>query len=240
MRERSAVAAAAALVVLAGMAAANGSLLSTHPTPWRPALLTGPSPHPSRPAPRDGRTSLATAAPGSGTHAAAPPTWLEPAAVVLGLLLLAALLAYVAARVLRSSVWRTVTAAPTVTEPVRPEVRPDPAAVQRVATQVDAAFAALDEEHDPRAAVIACWLRVEEAAGRAGVKRAASETSAELAGRVMASFRVDTRPLAELNLLYRTARYSPHPVSESERDAARSALLAVRDGLRAAPAGTTP
>ena len=219
-------------VMLAGMAAAGGSLLSVDPRPWRPSLLfhaRGSSGGPSaRVLPRPHVTS--TAAPHATATGLHLPTWLAVTGVILALLAVTLLLGFSAARLLRSSIFRTVAALPAEQAVPAPVGRP----AQLLESQVDAAVETLLDENDPRAAVIGSWVRLERAAASAGVTRRPSETSAELVHRVLAGQSVDPQRLHRLNGLYRAARYSPHPVEERDRSAAREALLAIRDQMRAA------
>src|SRR5512139_1620639 len=65
----------------------------------------------------------------------------------------------------------------------RPQPRPAaPADVgSEVVAAVEAGLVELDESHgDPRRAVIACWVRLERAAGAAGTPRHPGDTSTEL------------------------------------------------------------
>jgi hypothetical protein len=72
--------------------------------------------------------------------------------------------------------------------------------------------------------IIACWVRLEEAAAAGGVARSPSETSAELAVRVLARFDVPAEPVERLLSRYRAARYSRHRLGEDDRAAAIAAL----------------
>lgn len=96
---------------------------------------------------------------------------------------------------------------------------------------------------DARAAVIACWLRLEAVADRTGVSRQASDVPGDLVTRMLrgiADGRRLTGPgeraLRGLAAVYRRARYAPHAVGEDDRETARTALhrliaeLSVRDG----------
>ena len=95
----------------------------------------------------------------------------------------------------------------------------------------EAAERALVERVDVRDAVVACWLRLEEVVARSGVARDPSETSTELATRVLRSLDVDPRAVGTLAGLYREARFSEHPLGEDSRQAARAALQALYDDL---------
>ncbi|MGH8879296.1 MAG: DUF4129 domain-containing protein [Stackebrandtia sp.] len=119
----------------------------------------------------------------------------------------------------------------------------------RAATQPDAedlrealraGLSDIDSGGDPRKAVIACWLRLEHAAAEAGVARLESETPSDLVRRVLAASQVDDRALEELAAAYHRARYAPHEVVDTEREAARAALSAVDSQLAAPQAQAEP
>jgi len=96
----------------------------------------------------------------------------------------------------------------------------------------------LIERGTPANAVVAAWVRLEDAARDAGVRDDRARTSAELAHAVLRSFRVDGDALEELAGLYREARFSSHPLGEDVRTRARAALRQVTTDLaRALPAG---
>ncbi len=95
-----------------------------------------------------------------------------------------------------------------------------------------------DTDRDPRRAVIACWLRLEQAAAAAGTPRQPGDTPGDLVGRLLAEQRVDAAVLAELAAVYREARYATHTVDERMRADARQALQRLRTDL-AAGAGVT-
>ncbi len=126
-----------------------------------------------------------------------------------------------------------------VVDPAAPE--PGAASVIETAAGLDAAagaaLAALDEGTDPRQAVIAAWLGLEQAAARAGTQRRPAETPGELAQRLLAGHAVSPVTLARLAGLYREARYSRHVVDERMRAEARRALERLRRELTAAVGG---
>lgn len=76
-------------------------------------------------------------------------------------------------------------------------------------------------------AIIACWVRLEEAAAGAGVARLPSETATELTVRLLDRFDVPTQSVSRLLELYRTARYSSHHLGEGDRATAVEALHAI-------------
>ncbi|CAM3128405.1 DUF4129 domain-containing protein [Stackebrandtia soli] len=90
-----------------------------------------------------------------------------------------------------------------------------------------AGLSELEAGDDPRAAVIACWLRLERAAADADVERLASETPADLVRRLLTRHRVNDAALTRLADAYRHARYAPHDVTAGVRDEARAALAEI-------------
>jgi hypothetical protein len=84
---------------------------------------------------------------------------------------------------------------------------------------------------DVRNAIVACWLRLEAAVEAAGVARHASDTSTELATRVLGEHAVDPRALQTLAALFREARFSSHTMGEGQRDAALDALARIHASL---------
>ena len=84
--------------------------------------------------------------------------------------------------------------------------------------------------------IVACWVRLEDAAAAAGAGRRPSETAAELAVRVLESFAAPPDAVQRLLDLYRAARYSRHPLGEHDRAAAIAALDEIRRAVRLVPA----
>ncbi len=105
-------------------------------------------------------------------------------------------------------------------------------------TLVDAtaepARAATLAQGDPRNAVVACWVVLEDGVARAGLERSPAETSVDLARRVLGTWQVDAAAVTELSELYREARFSRHPVTEPQRARAVAALERIHADLRAA------
>lgn len=95
-------------------------------------------------------------------------------------------------------------------------------------------LAAAMAEGDPRNAVVACWVALEDGVERAGLDRSPAETSEDLTARVLGQWQVDQGAISRLAGLYREARFSRHPMTEADRDAAREALDRISSGLRAA------
>lgn len=102
-----------------------------------------------------------------------------------------------------------------------------------VVDDAEAQFAALGTGA-PRNAIVACWLRLEDAVAEAGMPRRPSETSAELTARVLRHWSVDADVIADLADLYREARFSRHEMTEPSRTAAVEALRRLHADLRRA------
>lgn len=99
-----------------------------------------------------------------------------------------------------------------------------------LADAVDEGLAVI--EHGPVSdAIIACWVRVEDAAARAGLQLHATETSSEFADRVLASYGVGEPVLRRMSALYREARFSGHPMGEQARTDARACLRRISADL---------
>lgn len=111
---------------------------------------------------------------------------------------------------------------------------PGSTAGRRLGEAVEAGLVDLDEAGDPRRAVIAAWLRLEQAAAAAGTRREPAESPAELAQRVLQAHDVTPVTLARLADLYRAARYSRHEVDGQMRVEARRALQRLQRELTAA------
>jgi len=116
------------------------------------------------------------------------------------------------------------------------EAEPPPVptlAHERVRAAVDEGLADLDDEGDPRRAVIACWVRLERAASAAGIEREAGDTPTDLVSRLLRTHSVSGGVLDGFAAVYREARYATHTVDAAMRDQARSALRQLRDELAA-------
>jgi hypothetical protein len=92
-------------------------------------------------------------------------------------------------------------------------------------------FDLANAEQDPRRAVIACWLRLEDAAAAAGTAREAGDTSTDLVRRLLAQHQISADVLDSLAALYREARFAPHAVDAAMREQAHAALRQVHDEL---------
>lgn len=87
-------------------------------------------------------------------------------------------------------------------------------------------------EGDPRNAVVACWVALEDAVYRSGLDHDPSRTASELTGTVLARWEVDPKAIRTLSAAYREARFSRHPVTEEQRRAAVDALEKIHHDLR--------
>lgn len=84
----------------------------------------------------------------------------------------------------------------------------------------------------PANAVVAAWVRLEDAVRGAGLRDDDSRTSTELVTSVIGGFGVRQAPLERLAELYREARFSRHPVGEDARTRAGEALREIQGDLR--------
>lgn len=86
-------------------------------------------------------------------------------------------------------------------------------------------------EGDPRNAVVACWVALEEAVHRSGLREDRSRTAAELTSSVLSHWEVDAEAITTLSEAYREARFSRHEVTEAQRAAAVDALETIHGDL---------
>lgn len=115
-------------------------------------------------------------------------------------------------------------------EPRRPEAR----TAEDLVAALDAGLQELsDTDRDPRRAVIACWVRLEQAAAAAGTPRHAGDSPTDLVARLLAEQRLDADVLTPFAAVYRQARYATHTVDDQMRQQARSALERLRVDLGA-------
>ena len=170
---------------------------------------------------------------GEAPHAAQPPNGSHFGTIMLTLLGVALLVLIVALLIGRRRGRRLWWGAGLgLPDPV-PYEAADPRPIADVApvlTAVDAGLRRI-EEGEPGDAVIACWVLLEAAAAGAGTAPSPAETPAELVARVLTRHEVTAEPLRRLADLYRTARYSTHPLGEDARAEAQHALTQVRAEL---------
>ncbi len=155
-----------------------------------------------------------------------PPGWIS---VVLVALLVAAALVVVALVV--RALW------PVVRDLLRRRVPPPPPGplgvedlgldgfADRLRAGVDAAETGLAEAGGTSSdAVIACWLRLEEAAARTGTVRAAWQTPSEFTSALLVAHDADPAACAELLDLYQRARFGHEHLGPVDTGAAAGAL----------------
>jgi len=110
-----------------------------------------------------------------------------------------------------------------------------PRTAEELVAALDAGLEELsDTDRDPRRAVIACWVRLEQAAAAAGTLRHPGDSPTDLVGRLLNEQLVDGQVLAALLDVYRQARYATHTVDDQMRRQAVSALQRLRADLGAA------
>lgn len=98
---------------------------------------------------------------------------------------------------------------------------------------VDASIEDLETIEDPRAAVVACYGRMQAAVSHAGIKRRVSDTPLELLSRLLDSHSVPEAGARTLTDLFQAARFSKRPVDEAMRRRALAAFYEVRSELGA-------
>jgi hypothetical protein len=91
----------------------------------------------------------------------------------------------------------------------------------------------------PANAVVAAWVRLEDAVRGAGLRDDDSRTSTELVTSVIRGLGVRQAPLDQLAALYREARFSRHAVSEEARARAGEVLREIQVDLRHVTRSTT-
>ncbi|PZF93729.1 DUF4129 domain-containing protein [Micromonospora deserti] len=230
------VAAVAVLLAAAALAAAHSSIGASRIPPAADNIPYVPEYPPGAPAesipvePRDAAEATQ----------AQIPQWIATAAMVLlGLALLVAF-GYLAWTLVRGALRRTTRALP-----VQRARRTAEGTAREVVAALDAGLVELDDtDTDPRTAVIACWVRLEEAAAGAGVPRLTGDTPTDLVTRLLRGDPSAGVPaiasadvLAEFAHVYREARYATRPVDERTRDQARAALRRLRGELTAVVGG---
>jgi hypothetical protein len=215
-----------ALLGLATLAAALSSVQITRVPLPRPAGPDGGGVAPSVPGPSPLPRSYDTFRRGSTF---ALPGWLGTLTKVVCVAVAVVLVLLLIWYLLRDKM-RTRTAI-TLDEGVPQHLGPG---AEEVAAAVDAGLVELsDTDRDPRRAVIACWVRLEEAAAAAGTQRRLGDTPTELVLRLLSAHRVSRQVLDGFATVYREARYSTGPVDERMRATAVNALRLLRAELAA-------
>jgi Domain of unknown function (DUF4129) len=154
--------------------------------------------------------------------------------IILGVLI-AAVLVYFIVVLIRGRIWLGFRrgAAGIAVELAEPEDESD------LLEAVESGRSALRQFDDARAAIIACYVAMEESLVRAGAARAVADTPDELLARASSQGLVHTGAAARLTALFYEARFSTHRMPSGKRDEAQRALseLAARLG-DPEPAGT--
>jgi hypothetical protein len=121
--------------------------------------------------------------------------------------------------------------------PGRPQNRVDRAV--GLAEGLAAGSAALQANHEPRAAIIACYAAMEQGFAAAGSAPAAADTPAEVLARATAAGIVRSGSAEVLTGLFRRARYSDEPMTSADSAAAATALVQMRADLAGAGASAS-
>jgi len=144
--------------------------------------------------------------------------------------LVAAVLAYVVARFIRSHRWSWAGwrrgAAGVAIEPTIGD-GDEPGLLEAV----ESGRSALGQLDDARAAIIACYVAMEESLAVAGTARDAADTPYALLVRAADRGLIRTAAAARLTTLFYEARFSSHPMPPDRRDDARQALAEVAASL---------
>jgi hypothetical protein len=153
-----------------------------------------------------------------GDRSGSPPAPDRPLAYVVALLVGAGLVAGGVAllRVMDSR-------APTRAEDSKEDLR----------DEIDASIEDLQTIGDPRAAVIACYRRLQRTASDAGVERRASDTPFELLHRLLQRESVPEERARRLTILFEAARFSTATVDDRMRREALDCLIEIRTRLGA-------
>ena len=157
------------------------------------------------------------------------PGWVSTAALIFVAVLVVIVIALVIWAVLRNAMSRRGPR-----KGRRDPARPEPRTAEDLVAALDAGLQELsDTDRDPRRAVIACWVRLEQAAAAAGTPRHAGDSPTDLVARLLAEQRLDARVLTPFAGVYRQARYATHTVDDQMRQQARAALERLRSDLGA-------
>lgn len=112
----------------------------------------------------------------------------------------------------------------------------DPEDPEDLRAAVESGRSALRTVNEPRAAIIACYLAMENSLAERGAARAVADTPDELLARATSSGVVRGPAAGRLTALFYEARFSSHPLDGGQRAAAERAL----DDLAAALAAPQP
>jgi hypothetical protein len=209
----------AAVAVAATVSAPQVQFLPERPLDGGDQPLVTPSPE-SVPTPPLGNPAV--------NPGLAPPGWLVMLLTMLCLGTIAILIGWLLWFLLRE--WLTTRKVGPAQEAEQAHRLHSPLAAVRSA--LDEGLVDLDDtDGDPRRAVIACWVRLEQAAAAVGTPRRAGDTSTDLVLRLLGEHQVSAGALDGFAAVYRAARFGQHTVDESMRDLARAALRQLRGEL---------
>jgi hypothetical protein len=90
---------------------------------------------------------------------------------------------------------------------------------------------ALRELDDARAAIIACYVAMEESLARAGTSRSLADTPDELLAKAAGQLLISAGAASRLTSLFYEARFSSHPLGNSQKEAAERALAELASDL---------
>ncbi len=204
-------------VLSAGMAAvAVITIIGLHLRLFTEKPRIRPNPGRTRPAP--------TITPSRGLASSSP--FHLPLTALLYTLLIALLLAGIAI-----SIWYARRLRPAIKPRADDFIAEDS---ENLRDAVESGRSALRTLDDARAAIIACYVAMENSLAERGAARAAADTPDELLARATETGITRGTAAARLTALFYEARFSSHPLDRSQRDAAAHAL----DELAAALAET--
>lgn len=210
----------AALIAVA--AAVSGPLDFAGPR-WQPGAAPRPTLPPSIATPTAAPTP--TKPPVASGASTANFAWI---AIVLGAVILAFIVFFVARFLLARRRERTRAVAGTlqeVTDVV--EIDADPSAetgVPYLRRGIRRALGLLDGDRDPSDAIIQAWLGLQESAEDAGFQRQSAETPTEFTTRILRRLEVDAGALATLRRLYLAVRFGEVVATAADVAEARNAL----------------
>jgi hypothetical protein len=95
----------------------------------------------------------------------------------------------------------------------------------------------LDDDREPRDAIVKAWIGLQEAAEDSGISRRPSETPTEFTSRVFESVAADRDAASTLLAVYLRVRFSRRDATESDVLAARDAIQRLRDTWPVGAAG---
>jgi Domain of unknown function (DUF4129) len=164
-------------------------------------------------------------------------------ALIVGIILAvlaAAGLAYLIVVLLRGRIWLGFRRGPGGLA-IEPDVQDDESELREAVASGQKALRRFD---DARAAIIACYVAMEESLARAGTARAAADTPDELLVRAAEQGLIRGDAAARLTALFYEARFSSHPMPLRQRDEAQQALAELArslsdSGLASASGGAT-